>query len=111
AVADPARTVAVVNTAETPTARMVTDTAEIFPARRLPTRRISRATRPGEALFLDAESLAVRLFGDHLPANLLLLGAAFQHGCLPLSAGAIERAIELNGAGVEANLAAFRWGR
>jgi indolepyruvate ferredoxin oxidoreductase len=46
-----------------------------------------------------------------MPANVLVVGAAFQHGCLPLSAAAIERAIELNGASVEVNLAAFRWGR
>ena len=111
AVADPRRTVAVVNLAATPTAKMVTDPSASFPAVRGPRRRIERATRAGEALFLDSGQLAERLFGDRLPANMLLVGAAFQHGCLPLSAGAIERAIELNGAAVAANLAAFRWGR
>jgi indolepyruvate ferredoxin oxidoreductase len=46
-----------------------------------------------------------------MPANVMMLGAAYQHGCLPLGATAIERAIELNGASVERNLAAFAWGR
>ncbi len=64
-----------------------------------------------ENLFLDAGGLCERLFGDHMPANMLLIGAAFQHGCLPLSAAAIEDAIRLNGAAVESNLAAFAWGR
>ena len=111
AVADPERTVAIVNTAKTPTAQMVTDTTVAFPLTRGPRERIERATKEGQALFLDAEALAERLFGDHLPANMLLVGAAFQHGCVPIAAEAIERAIELNGAAVAANLAAFRWGR
>ncbi len=46
-----------------------------------------------------------------MPANVIMLGAAYQHGCLPIAAKAIERAIELNGTAVEANLDAFRWGR
>ena len=51
------------------------------------------------------------LFGDHMPANMLLVGAAYQQGCLPIGHEAIEQAIELNGVAVESNLAAFRWGR
>lgn len=111
AVAAPERTVAVVNLAATPTAQMVTDPTVAFPAVRVPRRRIERATQAAAALFLDAGRLAEQLLGDRLPANMLLVGAAFQHGCLPLSAAAIERAIELNGSAVAANLAAFRWGR
>jgi len=111
AVADPARTIAVLNMAPAPTAAMVTDTSRPFPALELPLGRIEAATRAEALVRLDAEALAERLFGDHMPANMLLVGAAFQHGCLPLSAAAIEHAIELNGAAVAVNLAAFRWGR
>ena len=68
-------------------------------------------TRGDEAVAIPAETLSEQLFGSHLQANMLLIGAAYQHGCLPLRADAIERAIELNGASVEANIAAFRWGR
>ena len=60
---------------------------------------------------IDATRLAVGLTGDAIGANLLLLGAAYQRGHLPVSAEAIETAIGLNGVAVEANLAAFRWGQ
>nr|WP_205699739.1 indolepyruvate ferredoxin oxidoreductase family protein [Conexibacter sp. SYSU D00693] len=111
AVASPARTVAVVSTAEVPTAAMVTDTSVRFPAAGRNLEAIRRHTRADEGLFLDAQALSQDLFGDHLPANTILLGAAFQHGCLPVSASAVERAIRLNGTAVERNLAAFAWGR
>jgi indolepyruvate ferredoxin oxidoreductase len=111
ATADPSRTVAVVNTTRTPTATMVTDPRAGFGSSRRPLARIDAVTRAGEGLRIDAGGLAEALFADHMPANMLLVGAAFQHGCLPLGAEAIERAIALNGAAVDENLAAFRWGR
>jgi indolepyruvate ferredoxin oxidoreductase len=108
AVADPRRTVAVVNTAGVPTAAMVRDPSIPFPT---DTARIDRATRSADNLYLDAQWISERLFGDHLPTNLVMLGAAYQHGCLPVTADAIEEAIRLNGAGAQENQTAFRWGR
>jgi len=61
--------------------------------------------------FVDANRLAVALLGDAMASNILLLGSAYQRGLLPVSAQAIERAIELNGAAVQSNLQAFHWGR
>jgi indolepyruvate ferredoxin oxidoreductase len=110
-VADRGHTIAVVNTAQVATAEMVTDTAAHFPAPVLARAAINRATRVKDNLFLDAGGLSERLFADHMPANMITIGAAFQHGCLPLSAASIEAAIRLNGAAVEGNLAAFAWGR
>jgi indolepyruvate ferredoxin oxidoreductase len=108
---DPNRSVAVLNTEIAPTASMVTDPRLQPPSGVMLTGRVARATRAAELLSVEADTIAHRLFGDHMPANMVVVGAAYQHGCLPLGAHAIERAIELNGAAVEANVAAFRWGR
>jgi indolepyruvate ferredoxin oxidoreductase len=110
-VADTTRTVAVVNTHAAPTAAMVTDTAIRFPALERNVAAIGRATRAGDNVYVDAEALSEALFGDHLPTNMVLIGAAYQAGCLPLTADALEQAVRLNGAAVEKNLAAFAWGR
>jgi indolepyruvate ferredoxin oxidoreductase len=109
--ADRARTVAVISTSQIPTGRMVVDTTARFPALRELLASIEAVTRPAPRLYLDAQGAAEALFGDHLPANILLLGAAYQLGAVPVSAAAIERAIELNGTAVAMNRAAFRWGR
>ncbi len=42
---------------------------------------------------------------------MFMLGYAYQLGAMPLSAEAIEKAIELNGEAVPMNLSAFRYGR
>jgi indolepyruvate ferredoxin oxidoreductase len=110
-VADPQRTVAVVNIAAVPTAAMVTDTRVRFPDQQRTLETIERSTRAAENVYVDAQMLSERLFGDHMPANTILIGAAFQAGCLPISSAALEQAIRLNGAAVDKNLAAFAWGR
>ena len=109
--ADRERTVAVVSTSAVPTGRMVIDVNERFPELAAQLDKIDAATRSEHNLYLDAQQLSERLFGDHMMTNTLALGAAYQRGLLPVSGEALERAIELNGAAVEKNLAALRWGR
>ncbi len=65
----------------------------------------------GEIEIVDAGDAAEALFGDRIFANMMLIGAAYQRGKLPISAEAIERAIVLNGAAKDANKAAFHAGR
>ena len=108
---DPARTVAVVNTGVLATASMATDVTATPQNPDTTRRALESATLSTGNVYLDAQRLADALFGDHMPANLIMLGAAFQAGYLPVSESSITDAITLNGAGVEANLAAFAWGR
>jgi indolepyruvate ferredoxin oxidoreductase len=63
------------------------------------------------AVTVPARSIAENFFGDYMLTNVVALGAAYQAGLLPLSADSIERAIELNGVAVTANIQAFRYGR
>jgi indolepyruvate ferredoxin oxidoreductase len=111
AAADPGRTVAVVSIAEVPTGKMVIDTGTSFPGTAQTVGRIREATRAQDAVFLNARELAEALLGDDQFANMLLTGAAYQAGALPVPADAIEEAIALNGVKVEANVQAFRRGR
>jgi indolepyruvate ferredoxin oxidoreductase len=74
-------------------------------------RAVANAVGQGGAEFLDATGLATGLLGDSLATNLFMLGFAYQRGLVPVSAEAIERAVELNGQAVDFNRRAFRWGR
>ncbi|GAA3388447.1 indolepyruvate ferredoxin oxidoreductase family protein [Cryptosporangium minutisporangium] len=108
AVTRPGHTVAVINSAIVPTAAMVT--GRVLPGS--PDDALERiAATTVDPLHLDAQRLSELLFDDHLPANMLLVGAAYQHGVIPIPAEAIEAAIRLNGSAVDKTLAAFRWGR
>jgi indolepyruvate ferredoxin oxidoreductase len=109
--ADPERTVAVISTSRIPTGQMVVDTGVHFPELSDLLMSIDRVTRKDPNVYVDAMAMAEALFDDHMAANPIMMGAAYQAGALPISAESIERAIRLNGVAVEMNLLAFRWGR
>jgi indolepyruvate ferredoxin oxidoreductase len=102
--------------------QMVVNTAEFLPGEFthnadffLPGERLKRTilTDAGRdrTHFIDATRIATALFGQSIGANMFLVGYAYQLGAIPLSAAAIEKAIELNGEAVAMNKAAFHWGR
>ncbi len=102
--------------------KVVVNTHEVLPGKfalnadfSLPTERLKRAIAGAagaeRARFVDATKLATALFGSSIGQNIFLVGYAYQLGAIPLSAEAIERAIEMNGEAVETNKAAFAWGR
>jgi indolepyruvate ferredoxin oxidoreductase len=101
---------------------LVVNTAEVMPGEftrnadfSLPTERLKRAIASAAGqdgvAFVDATAIATTLLGNAIAANMFTLGYAYQIGRVPLTAAAIEKAIELNGEAVTMNLAAFTWGR
>jgi indolepyruvate ferredoxin oxidoreductase len=109
--ARPDKTIAVVSSSQVPTGAMVTHTDVQFPDSGGLRTTIDRITRKDENVYLDALGLAETLFDDHMASNMLVLGAAYQAGAIPVSAAAIEQAITLNGVSVAMNTQAFRAGR
>jgi indolepyruvate ferredoxin oxidoreductase len=81
----------------------------------LPVERIKRAVTQATGNiaphFVDVVKIASELLGRTLPSNMVGVGYCYQIGGLPVSAEAIEKAIELNGEDVTMNIAAFRFGR
>jgi indolepyruvate ferredoxin oxidoreductase len=110
-VAEADATIAVVSTSPVPTGRQVADPRIVSPSPATMKQRIESRSHPDYNVWLDAQRLAHDELGSDTYANILLLGAAFQAGALPLRADAIERAMELNGVAVEDNIRAFRLGR
>lgn len=108
---DPARTAAVVSTSRTPTGRMVAHKSEHYPERDQIRSILSRYIEADRGLEVDAQNLAKEFIGDQMAGNLVVLGAAIERGLMPVSLGAIEQAIRLNGASVDANLKALKLGR
>src|SRR5262245_16362035 len=110
AAAIPGRTHMVINTAEVLPGEFTRNTEFSLPTERLK-RAITTAAGRDKTHFVDAARLATALLGQSIGANMFLVGYAYQIGALPLSATAIEHALELNGEAVAMNIAAFRWGR
>jgi len=104
------RTHAVVNEAEAPTSAFILDPDAKFPGTSMK-EKISDEVGRGATHYIDATRLATQLLGDSIAANLFLLGFAWQRGLVPVSAAALEQAIELNGVAVDFNRRAFLWGR
>lgn len=106
---DAGRTVSVASTSKTPTGDMVYDKSVAYPETSYLLHRLGHVSHRVHSF--DALAAAQALFGSTAAANFLLIGAAYQAGALRLPAGSIEEAIEINGVAVQANIAAFRWGR
>ena len=101
---------AVVNEHQTMTADFTRHPDMMFPDEGFK-RTIREETGRDAVDFIEATALARKLLGDTIAANMMVVGYAYQKGLLPVSAEAIERAIELNGVAVDFNKQAFLWGR
>jgi indolepyruvate ferredoxin oxidoreductase len=108
---DAEHSVAVVSTGIAPTGRMIGKVSshglDLAPMRA----ELAKRTNASRNLYVDAAQIVTALLGNSVTANVFMVGVAYQAGFIPLPGEAIERAIELNGTAVEANLSAFRWGR
>ncbi len=104
------RTRIVANRHVLPMAMQVTDPDATVPVSAL-LEKLASAAGADRLVVCDAHSIATRSTGDTIAANIVLLGFAWQQGIVPVSAAAIERAIELNAVAIDANRQAFRLGR
>ncbi|WP_281081911.1 indolepyruvate ferredoxin oxidoreductase family protein [Variovorax paradoxus] len=110
AAATAGRTRVLANTHEVMPAEFTRNADLEFPSRQLQ-ENINSAVGPSQAEFVEVDRIATALMGDSIAANMFMLGYAYQRGLIPVSAEAINRAIELNGAAVSMNTNAFLWGR
>ena len=104
----PLRSVAVLTEGVAPTAEFVLNPETKMDAGAM------RASLDGacrEVISAPAASAVENLFGDLIYLNVYLLGMAYQRGLVPLGSAAILRALELNGAEIAKNQAAFTAGR
>ncbi|UWS78133.1 indolepyruvate ferredoxin oxidoreductase family protein [Phaeobacter sp. G2] len=99
----------VVNSHEIITGDFTRDTNFQLPTDRLQVALQARL-RDDLSLF-DASELARATMGDSIFSNMMVFGAAWQQGLIPVSHAAIVEAITLNGAAVDRNLRAFEIGR
>lgn len=103
------RTKAVVNSHDIITGEFTRDTDFVVPNDRL---ILSLEARLKNMVnFLDSTNLSKSILGDSIFSNMVIFGAAWQSGMIPLSYDSIVKSIKLNGAAVKLNLKAFEVGR
>ena len=107
----PGRTVILANTHELPTAAFVRNPDANLQGESLLAKMRHAVADDSLLSTIDAQAIAQTLMGDTMPSNIIMLGACYQRGLIPLSEAALMRAIELNGVAVEGNKTAFALGR
>jgi indolepyruvate ferredoxin oxidoreductase len=103
------RTTGIINSHLIPTADFILNRDFNFQSRKLGS--VLETALRKESSFVDFTRPAEVLLGDSIATNVMMMGYAYQKGLLPLSAEAIEQAIEVNGVSIKMNTQAFRLGR
>jgi indolepyruvate ferredoxin oxidoreductase len=103
------RTTGIINSHVIPTADFILNRDFNFQSRKV--NHVLETELRKDSSFFDFTKPAEVLLGDSIATNIMMMGYAYQKGLLPLSAGAIERAIEVNGVSIKMNTQAFRLGR
>jgi indolepyruvate ferredoxin oxidoreductase len=103
------RTAGIINSHVIPTADFILNRDFNFQSRKV--NGVLENSLRKDTSFFDFTRPAEVLLGDSIATNIMMMGYAFQKGLLPLSAEAIEQAIEVNGVSIKMNTQAFRLGR
>ena len=103
------RTTGVINTHLIPIADFILNRDFNFQARKV--NSVLETALRKDSSFFDFTKPAEMLLGDSIATNMMMMGFAYQKGLLPLSAKAIEQAIEVNGVAIKLNIQAFQLGR
>jgi indolepyruvate ferredoxin oxidoreductase len=106
----PGRTHVALNSVSTPTAAFVKNANWVNPSEQCLV-DIAHAVGAEHVGAFDADAVAVKVLGDSIYTNPMMLGFAWQKGWIPLQLESLMRAIELNAVAVAQNKLAFEWGR
>ena len=103
------RTTGIINTHLIPIADFILNRDFNFQARKV--NGVLETALRKDSSFFDFTKPAEMLLGNSIATNMMMMGFAYQKGLLPLSAKAIEQAIEVNGVAIKLNIQAFQLGR
>jgi indolepyruvate ferredoxin oxidoreductase len=104
------RTHVALNSHSTPTAAFVHNANWQNPAEACAAEIAKAVGLAGVGAF-NADAASIKLMGDSIYTNPMMLGYAWQKGWIPLEYASLMRAIELNAVAVDNNKTAFEWGR